>query len=92
MTTYDHSFGTAHSNIAARAVAWLSDALRAARNRRAFYRLGELSEIELHDIGLTRADLHAPAGLPLTADPTARLARVARQRIGRMETWAAYRA
>ena len=44
-------------SLGAIAMTWLSDAWRAVRNRRAFYRLGALTDIELHDIGLTRAEI-----------------------------------
>lgn len=68
----------------------VADAVRAWRNRRAFYRLAEMSDVELHDIGLTRGDLNVP--LDLGGDPTAHLGRHARQRIDRMETWARFTA
>jgi uncharacterized protein YjiS (DUF1127 family) len=43
------------------------------RNRRAFYRLGEMTDAELRDIGLTRADLHVAVAVPFGVDPTTRL-------------------
>jgi uncharacterized protein YjiS (DUF1127 family) len=48
------------------------------QNRRAVYRLGEMSDHELSDIGLTRADLYAVQGGPLSVDPTARLGALVR--------------
>ncbi|MGT2466709.1 DUF1127 domain-containing protein [Mesorhizobium atlanticum] len=36
----------------------IANSYRAWKNRRAFYRLGEMSDAELADIGLTRGDLH----------------------------------
>ncbi len=57
-------------NIAALIAAW--------QNRRALYRLGEMSDHELSDIGLTRSDLYAVEGGPLSIDPTARLGALAR--------------
>lgn len=56
--------------------------LRAWRNRRDFYRLGQLSDAELHDIGLTRADLHVAVAQPFTQDPTAYLRAVVDRRPG----------
>ena len=70
--------------------AWLAGVLRALKNRREFYRLGQLSDVELHDIGLTRGDLAVPTDLPFTYDPTSNLGKSARQRINRMETYARY--
>ena len=55
----------------------LSGIFRAWKNRRAFHRLGELSDAELADIGLTRADLHVAVDTPLGSDPTARLRAIA---------------
>lgn len=43
---------------------------RAWRNRRQLYRLGELTDVELKDIGLTRTDLFVARAEPLGADPT----------------------
>jgi len=63
-----------------RALAALGHLLQAIRNRRDFARLGEMSDIELADIGLTRADLLLASDLPLGSDPTARLGAIARRR------------
>lgn len=52
----------------------VSATLRALRNRREVSRLGELSDRELADIGLTRIDLAAVSRLPLAVDPTRHLA------------------
>ena len=68
-----------------RATAWVANSYRAWKNRRAFYHLGEMSDVELQDIGLVRGDLAVPVDLPLGFDPTAHLGKVARQRIRRME-------
>lgn len=51
----------------------VSKLYRAFRNRREFYRLGEMSDAELRDIGLVRADLHVAVGQPFGIDPTTRL-------------------
>jgi uncharacterized protein YjiS (DUF1127 family) len=51
----------------------ISNFLHAWRNRREFYRLGDMTDAELKDIGLTRADLYFANALPYGRDPTARL-------------------
>ena len=58
---------------------------RAYKNRRAFYRLGEKSDAELADIGLTRSDLHVAFSVPLSVDPTVRLRVLADERIEAIE-------
>ena len=58
---------------------------KAWRNRREFYRLGEMSDAELADIGLTRTDLYAVVGLPLGDDPTAHLGAIAYSRVCSIE-------
>lgn len=57
----------------ARVINAVSSIYRAWKNRRAFYRLGDMTDAELSDIGLTRADLHVALVSPLGLDPTARL-------------------
>ena len=59
-----------------------SKLLRAWRNRRELHRLGELSDAELQDIGLTRADLFAARAEPLGVDPTIQLRAVVVSRLG----------
>lgn len=54
----------------ARAMQAAAKFFRAWRNRREIYRLGEMSEYELSDIGLTRADLHLAFRAPIGIDPT----------------------
>lgn len=54
--------------------------LRALVNRRQVRRLGDLSDRGLVDIGLVRGDLYYARRTPLGVDPTARLARMARER------------
>ncbi len=77
MTTFDFATDTARApsrpSVAVVVVNAIAATLRSWRNRRAFYRLGELSDHELRDIGLTRADLHVAVIGPLGADPTKRL-------------------
>ncbi len=84
MTTLDHSSRAtriaARPNAVARLVAALANVWTAAKNRREIYRLGELSDTELADIGLTRADLHVAVGHPLGTDPTASLSMIVRRR------------
>lgn len=54
--------------------------LRAWKNRREIYRLGEMSDAALADIGLTRSDLNVVIALPLTDDPTTHLGTLAEAR------------
>jgi uncharacterized protein YjiS (DUF1127 family) len=58
----------------------VSNFLRAWKNRREFYRLGEMSDTELADIGLTRADLHVAIDVPFGSDPTVKLRTLASNR------------
>jgi uncharacterized protein YjiS (DUF1127 family) len=51
--------------------------LTAWKNRREVYRLGEFSDTQLADIGLTRSDLHVVIDLPLGRDPTIHLGAIA---------------
>lgn len=62
------------------AIAWLKRVRKALRHRRQIYRLGEMSDAMLSDIGLTRSDLHTAGALPLDQDPTARLGAIAAAR------------
>ena len=64
----------------ARLVQVAFDLFMAFKNRREFYRLGEMSDAELADIGLTRADLHVAYGHPLGTDPTSALSVIVRRR------------
>lgn len=50
----------------------------------AFYRLGEMSDAELADIGLTRADLHVAIDGAFGTDPTVKLRAIASDRIERI--------
>ena len=54
--------------------------LRAIKNRRIVYRLGEMSDWELADIGLRRSDLHVACNSPLGTDPTLELGVIATAR------------
>lgn len=81
MTTLDRTFldttGASRPAVALRLARKVVDTLRAWRNRRQIYRLAEMSEWELADIGLTRADLNVAWNSPLSVDPTARLGALA---------------
>ncbi|MDQ2634838.1 MAG: DUF1127 domain-containing protein [Pseudomonadota bacterium] len=70
---------------AARLVNAVRNFLRAWRNRREFYRLGEMSDAELSDIGLTRTDLSVAIDLPFGSDPTVRLGSLAAVRLREIE-------
>ena len=87
MTACDHATETTlaatRPAIAARFVNAVSDLIRAWKNRRAFYQLGEMSDSELADIGLTRSDLSV--AVSFGADPTAHLGPVSRAWIRQME-------
>jgi uncharacterized protein YjiS (DUF1127 family) len=85
MTTLQHPIATTHSDtrpaLIVRVANVVSSVFRAWRNRRDFYRLGEMSDSELADIGLTRTDLYLVVRPPFTIDPTVRLGAIARARI-----------
>ncbi|MET2828376.1 DUF1127 domain-containing protein [Mesorhizobium shangrilense] len=89
MTTLD--FATETSRITSRPAVAMRVAntvfnfYRAWKNRRAFYRLGEMSDSELADIGLTRADLHVAIDVPFGSDPTVRLRSIAVERAETIE-------
>ena len=81
MTTIDcretTSAPTAITNFATRTVEKVAAVFQAFKNRREMYRLGEMSDLELADIGLRRADLFVAMDAPATVDPTVRLSRLA---------------
>ena len=87
MTACDHATETtlaaSRPAIAVRLVYTVSNFIRAWRNRRAFYQLGEMSDAELADIGLTRSDLSV--AVTFGSDPTAHLGSLSRARIRQME-------
>jgi uncharacterized protein YjiS (DUF1127 family) len=66
----------------------VADFLRAWKNRREIYRLGEMTEAQLADIGLTRSDLSVVVDLPFTHDPTTRLGSLAAGRQREIEALA----
>lgn len=85
MTAYDFAAArpgkAARTALTARPMRLAADFYRAWKNRRAFYRLGELSDAELADIGLTRSDLHVAVAAPFASDPTVRLRDMTAERI-----------
>ncbi|AZO48958.1 MAG: DUF1127 domain-containing protein [Mesorhizobium sp.] len=89
MTTFDFATETSRittrPSVAARVANAIADAYRAWKNRRQFYRLGEMSDAELADIGLTRADLHVAVAVPFGRDPTVKLRAIASDRVGSIE-------
>lgn len=77
-----HATETMHQQArpVARVVYAVRNFLRAWKNRRDFYRLGEMSDAELADIGLTRSDLHVVVDLAFGRDPTVHLGPLAETR------------
>ncbi|MDH6230296.1 uncharacterized protein YjiS (DUF1127 family) [Mesorhizobium soli] len=65
---------------AARVMNIVTNTYRIWKNRRDFYRLGEMTDAELADIGLTRSDLYGVSDLSFGSDPTRRLGSIARTR------------
>ena len=61
MTTFDFATETSRITsrpaVATRVANAIANVYRAWKNRRAFYRLGEMSDAELADIGLSPSDL-----------------------------------
>ncbi len=83
ITTIEHShfaMPSARPAISTRVVNLVWKALRAYRNRRAIYHLGEMTDTELADIGLRRADLYLAHASPFGVDPTERLGIIAEAR------------
>ena len=76
---------TTRPAVATRMVNALANTYVAWKNRRAFYRLGEMSDAELADIGLTRADLHVAIDVPFGRDPTVMLRDIASDRVETIE-------
>ena len=89
MTTFDFATETSRITsrpaVATRVANTVSNVYRAWKNRRAFYRLGEMSDTELADIGLTRADLHVAVAIPFGRDPTVKLRAIASERADTIE-------
>ncbi len=62
---------------AARTVEKAASLYRAWHNRRELYKLGDLNDRELADIGLSRSDLFVARDVPARIDPTVRLGALA---------------
>jgi uncharacterized protein YjiS (DUF1127 family) len=92
MATIAHARETVHATrpetTTSRIVNAVSNFLRAWKNRREFYHLGQMSDAELADIGLTRSDLTVVVDLPLGSDPTAHLGALAEARLREVEVMA----
>ena len=92
MTTFDFATETSRITsrpaVATRVANAVANVYRAWKNRRAFYRLGEMSDAELADIGLTRADLHVAVAVPFGRDPTVKLRSIATDRTETIEDFA----
>ncbi|MEP0697924.1 MAG: DUF1127 domain-containing protein [Nitratireductor sp.] len=58
---------------------------RAWNNRREIYRLGEMTDAQLADIGLVRGDLHVAYHAPGGVDPTSVLGTMAQARRRQIE-------
>jgi uncharacterized protein YjiS (DUF1127 family) len=76
----DTSRITTRPAVATRVVTSIAAFFRAWKNRRAFYCLGDLSDAELADIGLTRGDLRVATDVPFGGDPTVKLRSLATDR------------
>lgn len=93
MATIAHAAETMHeaARPATRFVNAVSNFLLAWKNRREFYHLGEMSDTELADIGLTRSDLTVAVDLSFGTDPTAHLGALADARQRDIEAMARLR-
>jgi len=83
MAAIDRSpFATAarRPSIAARTAEFARNAYKIWKNRRAIYHLGDMSDTELADIGLRRADLRVAFQAPFGTDPTEQLGFIAQAR------------
>jgi len=82
MTTTTHAAEAMHrpARLVARVVKALHAIATSWKNRRDFYRLGEMSDTELADIGLRRSDLNVVVDLPFGRDPTIYLGSIAEAR------------
>lgn len=85
MTALDHPThalvaGSRTADVVARVANGTRNLLRWLSGRHAVDRLCDLSDHQLRDIGLTRADLAVVRRAPLGTDPTSRLGEIARER------------
>lgn len=65
------------ASLASLAVSFVNQVIVARRNRKTILSLGEWNDEMLHDIGVTRADLHSAIGTSLLDDPSERLGALA---------------
>lgn len=82
------ALGLRVANAVVAAINTMAKIYRAWRNRREIYRLGEMSDAQLSDIGLTRADLHVVWQSPFGVDPTEQLGQMSEARIRAYEALA----
>ncbi len=85
MTTIDHATtglcATTRPTVMARVTTAAIGFFRAWKHRSQFDRLGEMSDAELADVGLTRSDLRVASDLPFGLDRTAHLNAIVRNRV-----------
>ncbi len=65
------------ASLASLATRFVNRMIVVRRNRKAIFALGEWNDQMLHDIGITRADLHAAIGTSLLDDPSEKLGALA---------------
>ena len=82
------ALGLRVANAAVAVANQIAKVFRAWRNRREIYRLGEMSDAQLSDIGLTRGDLHVVWHSPIGTDPTEKLGHISEARIRAYEAMA----
>jgi uncharacterized protein YjiS (DUF1127 family) len=75
------ALGLRVANAVVAAASYIAKVYRAWRNRREIYRLGEMSDAQLADIGLTRSDLHVVWQMPIGIDPTEQLGQISETRM-----------
>jgi uncharacterized protein YjiS (DUF1127 family) len=68
-------------NLVSIVTAKVAGLFRAVRNRREMYHLGQMSDVELADIGLRRGDLFEVSEVPFAIDPTGQLCAIAASRV-----------
>ena len=65
------------AGFASQVTSFVTRLIVARRNRKVIMSLGEWNDEMLHDIGVTRADLHSAIGTSLLDDPSERLGALA---------------
>ena len=70
-------FTSSIAAFASQVTSFVTRLLVARRNRKVIMSLGEWNDEMLHDIGVTRADLHSAIGTSLLDDPSERLGALA---------------